>query len=516
MNKLIFFSLLFIAKIGFGQNELPQLKINTIDASDNTVKINFDLTDPDNDSLEISIKLFSLETGTLYTEVLPVRTTGDIGFPVKPGLNKQVEIGLDPSNSIHHLNIQLMVADGEILTTESITDQVNQDSLKSYVQFLQGRRNSVDQTFYSSCRNYLYKKLGTYLNPKILEIQTPQYTCQNFEATKYGFDLPAEISIIDAHYDSFSNAPGADDNASGVAGVLEAARILAPYAGCKSLRFVLFDLEEAGLIGSILYTGTQVNRLDQIKNVINFEMIGYYTEQENTQDLPTGFNILFPDAYNKVIANNRKGDFITNVGNTNSTNLVNLFESKANQFVPQLKVISLLVPGNGAIAPDLRRSDHASFWDRGIPALMITDGANFRNKNYHTTRDSIQYLNFDFMSQVVKASLATLIETACLEHACLIDIPIKLNTSLNDISSYNIKLSYSGKKLMINSSKELPDSDILLHSVNGQKFTELRHLRIPKGNSEWSIPKLSPGIYLITINNGHSSYNSKLLVTHNE
>lgn len=516
MNKLFLSFFLCISTAVFAQNELPHIKINKLDASVNSVIINFNLTDPDNDSLEISIKLFSLESGTLYTEIIPIKLTGDIGYPIEPGLNKQIEIILDPSNAINHFNIQIKAADGETLSTETILEQVSPDSLKSYVQFLQGRRNSGDQSFYNNCRNYLYHKLGTQLNPKILEIQTPQYTCQNIEATKFGFNNPAEISLVDAHYDSYSNAPGADDNASGVAGVLEAARILAPYASCKSLRFVLFDLEEAGLIGSILYTGVQLNQHDQIKNVINFEMIGYYTEQENSQDLPIGFNVLFPEAYGKVIANNRRGDFISNVGNTNSTDLVNLFESKAIQYVPELKVISLIVPGNGSIAPDLRRSDHAPFWDRGIPALMITDGANFRNKNYHTLKDSIQYLNFEFMSQVVKASIASLIETSCIEHAFLMDIPLKLNTSLTDISNDDIKLSSFGRKLMIQSSKELINSNMQLHSAGGQKLMERKELRIPKGTSEWSIPQLSSGLYLVTIKTGNSSFNSKLLITNNE
>ena len=151
---------------------------------------------------------------------------------------------------------------------------------------------------------------------------------------------------------------------------------------------------------------------EEVQGVFNFEMIGYYSEEPNSQTLPFGFSQLFPEAAQEVESQEFRGNFLTNVGNTASADLIERLEVGAENYVPELRVISLAVPGNGGIVPDLRRSDHASFWDQGYPALMLTDGANFRNNNYHQPSDTAGTLNFTFMRQVTQATLAALVEAA--------------------------------------------------------------------------------------------------------
>ena len=176
-------------------------------------------------------------------------------------------------------------------------------------------------------------------------------------------------------------------------------------------------LEEDGLVGSTRYVSSGIPAGDQIAGVFNFEMIGYYSEQPNTQTLPNGFNLLFPDANAAVINNQYRGDFITNVGNTVSLPLAMAFAEAAALYVPDLKVITLNVPGNGQLAPDLLRSDHAPFWFGNYPALMLTDGANFRNECYHTPQDTFDHkLNFTFMANVTKATLAAAAKLAEIQH----------------------------------------------------------------------------------------------------
>jgi hypothetical protein len=151
--------------------------------------------------------------------------------------------------------------------------------------------------------------------------------------------------------------------------------------------------------------------------MIDLEMIGYASSDPNSQKLPAGFNLLFPAQYDSMASNQFRGDFITNVANQNSVALMNAFEGAARRHVPSLRVISAAVPGTGSVAPDFRRSDHAPFWDVGIPAIMLTDGANYRNPNYHKSSDTLGTINFQFMRDVVRATLASIIELGGVSHA---------------------------------------------------------------------------------------------------
>jgi hypothetical protein len=103
---------------------------------------------------------------------------------------------------------------------------------------------------------------------------------------------------------------------------------------------------------------------------------------------------------------------LTVVGNVASNSLITTYVDVAETYVPELRVISVAVPGTGTIAPDLRRSDHARFWDANMQALMLTDASEFRNFNYHTPGDSTGTLDFDFMKNVVKATVATAAQLA--------------------------------------------------------------------------------------------------------
>lgn len=218
--------------------------------------------------------------------------------------------------------------------------------------------------------------------------------------------------MIDGHYDTVEDSPGADDNGSAIVGLLECLEILQDVQFKESINFIAFDFEELGLVGSKGYVNSGIRDYEEIDGVFNFEMIGYYSDEPNSQMLPFGFEILFPEVAQEVENEEFRGNFLTNVGNEASADLIERLEIAAENYVPNLRVLSLAVPENGGITPDLRRSDHASFWDGGYQALMLTDGANFRNQNYHTPNDTWETLNYTFMSQVVQATLGALVESA--------------------------------------------------------------------------------------------------------
>lgn len=221
-----------------------------------------------------------------------------------------------------------------------------------------------------------------------------------------GTTSPDEIVLVGAHYGSLSDCPGADDNASGVAGVLEIARLLGQKSFAKTLIFACWDEEETGLHGSRAF----VARLPASRRLtahFNFEMIAFASGVPDSQTIPSGFSRLFPAQVAALEANQRRADFVALVADSASAPAAARFVVEANAIglpVQRLDVPDVLK--GAAELGDLRRSDHAAFWDAGLPGIMITDTADFRNPSYHcrSGSDTVATLNFDFATKVVRAT----------------------------------------------------------------------------------------------------------------
>jgi Zn-dependent M28 family amino/carboxypeptidase len=344
------------------------------------------------------------------------------------------------------------------------------------------------------------------------------YTGKNLIGNLPGTSSAEKVVINDAHYDTVSNAPGADDNGSGTVGFMEAARILSAYPFKKTLRFIGFDLEESGLVGSIRYVSQGIPAGEQIEGVFNHEMIGYWSNEPNTQTLPQGFSLLFPAATAAIAANQYRGDFITNVGNTNSQPLALLFSNSAQQYVPDLKVITLDVPGNGQIAPDLRRSDHTPFWEAGDQALMLTDGANFRNECYHTPGDTLnEKLNFTFLSNVVKATIASMAQLAEIQHGDWATASFQSNVNTAQPFATCNLLSYQqdGQTDAFNLQiKTCAFSELNITLLDMKGTVVLEETLQVQDNDLHTIqtPSLPPGIYVLNIRHGDAVQSQKLLL----
>jgi hypothetical protein len=205
-------------------------------------------------------------------------------------------------------------------------------------------------------------------------------------------DLP--LVIIGAHYDSVHGSPGADDNASAVAALLELARWIRPRlelqdVGACRLQLVAYDLEEYGYVGSLVHS-REVQRIGTtLRGMISLEMLGYTDQRPGSQRLPAHLASLYPNV----------GNFIGVCGNEASRRLVQTV-TEAMKRVPGLPVESITVPGKGEMLPEVRLSDHCPFWERGLPALMITDTSFFRNPHYHTLGDTPDTLDYSFLARV--------------------------------------------------------------------------------------------------------------------
>ncbi|WP_444677986.1 M28 family peptidase [Halomonas sp. E19] len=225
-------------------------------------------------------------------------------------------------------------------------------------------------------------------------VPTGDRTFHNIEVQLSGSGEAQEILVVGAHFDTVRGSPGADDNASGVAVLLELARLLESAPLDRSLHLVAFVNEEmpffgSSAMGSLRYARQAKAQGANIVGMLSLEMLGYFTDAPGSQAHPPLLGHLFPD----------RGDFVAFIGNLESRELVK-------QAIGAFRTHAQ-VPSEGLAAPeligDIRRSDHWSFWEMGYPAIMLTDTANFRNPYYHGPRDTHDTLDYDTMARLTKA-----------------------------------------------------------------------------------------------------------------
>jgi len=202
-------------------------------------------------------------------------------------------------------------------------------------------------------------------------------------------DGPAPL-LIGAHYDTVVGSPGADDNASGLAVLLEAADRLRHLVVARPVWLAAFCLEEQGLLGSRAFISGLKQTGQPVDGAIVLECVGYASRDAGSQRPPPGVPIALPSI----------GNFLGIVGNEASRDLLAAVERNARRVAPNTPTLALAVPARGESLPDVRRSDHAAFWDEGYRAVMLTDTANFRNPHYHQPSDTLDTLDLDFLEGV--------------------------------------------------------------------------------------------------------------------
>jgi len=220
---------------------------------------------------------------------------------------------------------------------------------------------------------------------------------ENLTATLVGSTRPDLELVLGAHFDTVAGSPGADDDASGVAAVLEAARVMAAQPVASTVHFAFIALEEFGYQGSEAYAAALAAADRNVIGMISLDMIGYTCSTPGCQlvppDIPgcTDFEDL-----------GDVGDFIGVGANTASVFMRDALLASASIHVPGLPFASFVVEGDGACVPDSRRSDHKSFWDEGYPAIILGDGAEARNPHYHQPTDTPDKINYDGARDVAK------------------------------------------------------------------------------------------------------------------
>jgi hypothetical protein len=230
----------------------------------------------------------------------------------------------------------------------------------------------------------------------------------NVVGRRLGTASPEQIVLVAAHYDHISDCRGADDNASGVAATLEIARLLAKVEFERTIHVACWDEEEDGLIGSQAYAAAAKAAGDDIVVNFNFDMIGFTSDAPQSQTVPAGFELVFPEATAKLQANMYRGDFIAIVSSASAHEHAVAVAGAADR-IGLLQAVLELPAGqeNSVLFGDLRRSDHASFWAAGYPAVFLTDTGEFRNLGYHcyAGTDEVADLDLEFAAAVTRATV---------------------------------------------------------------------------------------------------------------
>lgn len=200
--------------------------------------------------------------------------------------------------------------------------------------------------------------------------------------------------LIGAHFDAAPATPGADDNASGIAVLLELARHFAANPAPSPLWLVAFDLEERGMVGSGAYAQFLQRQRQSLRLMLSLEMLGYRDPAPGSQDYPAGLEKLYPN----------RGDYIGLIGNWPTWgDLLKLQRDFQKVGIP---CCWLLAGQRGLILPATHLSDHSPFWDAGYAAVMVTDTAFLRNPHYHKPSDTLETLDQDFLTGVCQGLMA--------------------------------------------------------------------------------------------------------------
>lgn len=293
---------------------------------------------------------------------------------------------------------------------EQIDLSVDVTQLMPHVEALAQPRFSPRQK--AKTREYITAQLTAY---GLTAIQQPYQNAAsngvNIVATLPGRNPSTGTIILGAHYDTTKRSPGADDNGSAIATLLEAARIFSASTvenrPNRNLTLVFFDQEEhqlqdnTGLLGSLAFT-KQADNLTNVKGAVILDMIGYACRTAGCQNYPARLPLTnVPDT----------GDFLAVLGRNTDTDLLDAFMLSAQTNWPLVLTLPIPAP-TLKFFPDLLRSDHAPFWNKDIPAVFVTDTANFRNPNYHTETDTPGTLDGSFFqgsAQHVVNAITTLL-----------------------------------------------------------------------------------------------------------
>ena len=305
--------------------------------------------------------------------------------------------------------VLLLVTQPVFTSTKTVDSLASADKLKAHVIELSETivKNYSEEENLDQKANFISNEIAKYTSnykeqPYKIDGTSYKNIIVSFKGQSIESKHDCNLTVIGAHYDTYDYLPGADDNSSGTAGLLELVRLFSIKPPKCDLQLVFFTLEEppyfrSEYMGSYVHAQSLAKNNIKVDQMLSLEMIGYFNDKVGSQAYPVkGMEYLY----------SHKGDFITLVGDLSQMGLTRKFKSKMRS-ATDLPVFSINAPSSLA---GIDFSDHLNYWQFGYPALMITDTAFNRNRNYHTDDDTSEKLDYNRMAQVVDAVFFATVE----------------------------------------------------------------------------------------------------------
>jgi|GEM_PF-4875515 len=395
----------------------------TVDKTAQTLRVSYVLADKDNASATVQF-LVSGDGGTTYA-VATGNATGDVGKSVRTGRHSFTwsfaASGLRPGA----IRFQLVADDGEAADPAELIRQVDTARLRKRLSSIAIPRDSETDTGRANLEQVRKTIAGTFEKGQYA-LETQNFVFgdihgRNIIGRKKGTQQDNLIYVLCASYDGMPNCPAANNNGSGVAGMMEIADILSRYSFRHTIVVLATDYTGEEFIGSnwfVFHGG--IRDSDVMDGAIDLDRIGTSSDAPNTHIIGESKPVLFPENCKAIEADSLRANFLKVISNNRSMPLVDVMQRVARKYEPRLTNYVEEFPGYGEFSIGtedyLQFSDHIAFWYNRYKAIWITDAREGIRRD-NTPDDTIDKLNFRFMGQAVRIALGTLIDLAGLQHS---------------------------------------------------------------------------------------------------
>jgi hypothetical protein len=424
------------------QNHIPTFDNVYVVANTNLqqIVIDYNLWDNEEANLLVSLKI-STDNGKSYTDIQNINIIGDVGENIKIGNDKKIVLNyagvfLDLST----LKFKLIATDNQPLDINYLVSQVDSTRMRNRLLSIVGDRNPATPEGMKKMTNVkamlgeVFRKNNYYTTQQ--KFKYGDYNGENIIGRKVGSMLTPKTYMVVAAHDTYEGSIGANSNGTGLVGMCEIAQILSNYDANNSIIVGAFDFSLEDFVGGNYFisqggaTDEEINSLD---GVLDLDKIGHYDNRPKT--FPTQHFIPVKDCINEdfLVANEYRADFVRVVSNESSFELGNIFKASAKQYVPELKVNVEKHQGYGEVISQngfhFQQSDHVPFWYIKRKAIWIND-AKGGDRDDDSPTDTEDKINYRFLTQVVKASLASIIKLADIQHSGYVESKISMINSL--------------------------------------------------------------------------------------
>lgn len=507
--------LLFFSAPLFSQGYAPEIR-NLKAAADTAageVHITYDLIDPDSREVQVHLRASNDhgQSWLLYTK----EAKGDLGLLVLPGSNKRITWRYNKKiGNVFDFKIKLIADDGDGLDYRQLISQTDSTRLQSDVKAIEGIRHYLKGApGLEIAKATLYERFFDYgLEAYRQEFMLGGYRGHNISGKLKGQINELNTLLVVAHFDTQADSPGANDNASGLAVMLEAARILSELHLKKSIVFVGLDLQKQGAIGAKRYIqNLKAHEISSIDAGYNLDNVGVYSDTPLSQELSKKQEKMFSRLTSTLDRKSWRGDFLFAISDAQSIPSRNTFTEMASAYVPGLTVEGLKTAGKGSEKILFGNGVYAHFWERGIPMVLLTDGAESRNKFYESGDDTAEGLNFSRMNAVVKALVVSLAHKANPIHGDVetCDVHRQEKKLITDqvnshIADYHLYLTDNNNTLKVRINNPTSGKlNLRLLNTKGEVFYQSNIDLYYESVITINISYLESDVYLVNLSNEH-------------